>query len=68
MIDLAVRQRAVVTQGLQGAWADVEHPAHVLIVHPLTHCLFPVPMADGIHTADETVELGDHRFNGLSFD
>lgn len=25
-------------------------------------------MADGIHTADETVELGDHCLKGLSFD
>ena len=67
VIDLAVCQSSVVTQGLQCAWADVKHPAHVLIVHPLAHSLFPVSMADGIHTVNETVELGDHRFKGLSF-
>jgi len=68
MIDLAVCQRPVVTQCLQRAWADVEHPAHVLIVHPLAHSLFSVPMADGIHPADETVELGDQFLKGLFFD
>lgn len=68
VVDLRISQRAVVPQGLQRAWADVEHPAHVLIVHPLAHCLLSVPLADGFHAADEAVELGDHRLKGLSFD
>jgi len=64
---LRVSQRPVVPKRLQCAWADVEHPANVLIVHPLAHCLLSVPPADGIHATDETVELGDHRLKGLSF-
>lgn len=68
MIDLAVCQCAVIPKSLQRAWADVEYSAHVLIVHPLAHCLFPMPMADDIHSADEAVELGDHRLKGFSFD
>jgi len=68
VVDLAICQRAVVSKRLQRAWTDVEHPAHVLIVHPLAHFLFSMPMADGIHAADEAIELGDHRLEGLSFD
>jgi len=68
VVYLRVSQRPVVAQGLQRARADVEHPAHVLIVHPLAHPFFTVPQADGIHAADEAVELGDHRLEGLSFD
>ena len=68
VIDLREGKCAVVPQRLQGARTDVQHPAHVLIVHPLTHCLFAVPMADGIHAADELVELGDHRLKGPFLD
>jgi len=68
VVYLRVSQRTVVAQGLQRAGADVEHPAHVLIVHPLTHSLFSMPLADGIHTADEMVELGNHLLKGLFFD
>lgn len=50
------------------ARTDVQHPAHILIVHLLTHCLFAVPMADGIHAANELVELGDHRLKGSFLD
>jgi len=68
VVYLRISQCAVVSKRLQRVRADVEHPAHVLIVHPLTHFLFTVPMADGIHAADEAIELGDHRLEGLSFD
>ena len=68
MVYLRISQRAVVPKRLQRAWADVEHPAHVLIVHPLTHFLFAVTMADGIHTADEAVELGDQFLKCLFLD
>ena len=67
MVYLRVSQRSVVPKGLQRAWADVEHPANVLIVHLLAHLLLSVPPADGIHATDETVEPGDHRLKGLSF-
>jgi len=68
VVDLAVCQSPIVPKRLQGSWADIEHPAYVLIIHPLAHFLFAVPMADGIHTADEAVELGDQLLKGLSFD
>jgi len=68
VVDLAVCQSSVVPKRLQRAWTDVEHPAHVLIVHPLAHFLFSVPMADGIHPADEAVELDDQFLKGLSLD
>ena len=68
MVYLRVGKRAVVPKGLQRAGTDVQHSAHVQIVHPLTHFLFAVPLADGFHTVDEAVELGDHRLKGLSFD
>jgi len=67
VVYLRVSQRPVVPKGLQRAWADVEYPAHVLIVHPLVYCLLSVPLTDGIHATDETVELGDHRLKGVSF-
>jgi len=68
VVNLAVCQSSVVPKRLQGSGADVQHPAHVLIVHPLAHLLFTVPMADGIHPADEAVELGDQFLEGLSLD
>ncbi len=67
VVDLAVCQSSIIPKCLQRAGADVEHLAHILIVHPLTHRLLPVPMADGIHAADEMVELGDHLLKGLLF-
>ena len=68
MVYLRISQRAVVPKRLQGSGADVQHPTHVLIVHPLAHFLFAVTMADGIHPADEAVELGDQLLEGLSLD
>ena len=68
VVDLREGECSVVPQRLQGAWTDVQHPAHVLIVHPLTHRLFAVPMADGIHAADEPVELDDHRLKSSFLD
>ena len=68
VVNLREGKRAIVSQRLQRARTDVQHPAHVLIIHPLTHCLFAVPMTDGIHAADELVEPGDHRLKGSFFD
>lgn len=63
VVDLREGECSVVPQRLQGAWTDVH-----LIVHPLTHRLFAVPMADGIHAADEPVELDDHRLKSSFLD
>ena len=68
MVNLAIPQRPVVPKRLQGSCADIEHPAHVLIVHPLVHFLFAVSAADAIHPTDEAVEFGDQFLKGLSFD
>jgi hypothetical protein len=68
VIDLAVCQSSIVPKRLQCTWADAEHPAHVLIVHPLAHCLFPVPLADSLHAADKTVEPCDHCLKSSFFD
>ena len=68
VVDLRISQRAVVAQGLQRAWADVE-ASGTRPDCPSTRSLsFLRAAADGIHAADETVELGDHRLKGLSFD
>jgi len=68
MVDLAVCQSSIIPKCLQRAWADVEHLAHVLIVHPLAHRFLSMPMADGIHAADETIEFGDQLLKGSFFD
>ena len=67
VVDLAVRQSTVVPEGLQGARADVQHQAHVLVVHPLIHLPVALFAADVLHPADEVVELRCHRFKSFFF-
>ena len=68
VIDLAVCQCSIISERLQRAWTDVEHPTHVLIVHPLTHCLFSMPLADSSMRLTKRSNLATIASKVLFFD
>ena len=65
---LRVADKPPVAQRLQRARADVQHPAHVLVVEPSAHPLLAVVTADFVHPADVCLEFGNHPLKHLSFD
>ena len=60
MPNLGVSQRSVVSERLQGAGADAQLPADILIVHPTAELSFFALADDFIHPVGQQVELADH--------
>lgn len=60
MPDLRVSQRPVVAERLQGAGADAQLLADILIVHPTAELSSFAHADDFIHPVGQQVELADH--------
>lgn len=68
MTDLAVRQRAVLTEGLQGTGGDTQQEAGLLIVHPFPHSLPTVFLTKFIRNTDRILQTFQHTFKDIRFD
>ncbi len=64
---LRIGQCAVITQGLQCSWADVEHNAHILIIQPRSLAHITVEGTELLHTVCKDLELREHSLKCSCF-